>query len=87
MARTKQAPATSAPAALPPIISVQEAARIMGTSEIWVLRQLNAGKLPGFKLNAKAWAVDRAACEKDIAEYRSRVASGNRGKGRPRVAG
>jgi hypothetical protein len=80
MGNTKQDP-------LPPYVSVQQAALIMGCTEIWVLRRLGDGTLPGFKLNGRAWAVDRKACEKDIAEYRSAVATRRRGAGRPRNVG
>jgi excisionase family DNA binding protein len=74
-------------AAVPPYISVQQAAKLMGCTEIWVLRRLGDGTLPGFKLNGRAWAVDRKACEKDIAEYRSKMVTNRRGVGRPRISG
>jgi len=66
-------------------ISVQLAARIMGCTEVWVLRRLNDGTLPGYKLNGRAWAVSRVACEQDVANYRASRA--RRRPGRPRING
>jgi hypothetical protein len=67
-------------------ISVQDAAKIMNVTEVWVLRRLNDGTLPGFKINGRAWAVERLACEKDAAEYQREVSSRKRRVGRPRSA-
>jgi excisionase family DNA binding protein len=57
-------------------VSVPEAADILGCTGGRVRQLLIAGELPGEKLNARAWAVDRKAVEKMAAIPRT--------KGRPR---
>jgi len=58
-------------------VSVPEACRIVKKTDASVIRDLKSGKLSGFRLNEKAWAVDRASAERDIAEY---LASGGEGR-------
>ena len=83
MANAEKQPA---PAGAEQWVSVQEAARIMGVTEVWVLRRLNAGDLPGFKINQKAWCVSLKACVSDVSDYnRSRRAGGRVGRPRTRT--
>jgi len=53
-------------------ISVTEAARRMGCSDVWVLRLIRQGELSAFRLSAKAWAVSAEAVEKNVQEYLQR---------------
>jgi excisionase family DNA binding protein len=74
----------------PDILSVPEAASLMGCSDVWVIRMIRSGALEGFKLSGRAWAVSRKSIEKSIAEYEKRDPSraGRKRKGRhvePRV--
>lgn len=54
------------------ILSVPEAASLMGCSDVWVVRMIRAGTLEGFKLSGRAWAVSRKSVEKNIEEYEQR---------------
>jgi len=56
----------------PDILSVPEAARLMGCSDVWVIRMIRSGALEGFKLSGRAWAVSRKSVEKSIEEYEQR---------------
>lgn len=50
-------------------VSVPQACRIVCVTDAMVGRMLLDGRLKGFRLNAKAWAVSLASCEKNIADY------------------
>jgi excisionase family DNA binding protein len=54
------------------ILSVPEAASLLGCSDVWVIKMIRAGTLEGFKLSGRAWAVSRKSVEKSIAEYEQR---------------
>jgi excisionase family DNA binding protein len=54
------------------ILSVPEAASLLGCSDVWVIRMIRSGALEGFKLSGRAWAVSRKSVEKSIAEYEHR---------------
>lgn len=45
-------------------LNVKEAAKIIGCHESRVRQMLSAGELEGFKINEKAWAVNRKSAEK-----------------------
>lgn len=60
-------------------VSVPEACNIVCVTDGMVGRMLADGRLDGFRLNRKAWAVSRKSCEKNLAE---KIA--NPGTGRPR---
>ena len=57
------------------ILSVPEAASLLGCSDVWVIKMIRAGTLEGFKLSGRAWAVSRKSVEKSIAEYEQRTAN------------
>jgi excisionase family DNA binding protein len=54
------------------ILSVPEAASLMGCSDVWVIRMIRSGALEGFKLSGRAWAVSRKSVENSVAEYQDR---------------
>lgn len=62
-------------------VSVPEACEIVCVTDGMVIRMLTDGRLNGFRLNGKAWAVDRLSCKKNIEEYLANPATG----GRPRT--
>lgn len=64
-------------------VSIPEACDIVCVTDGMIGRMLADGRLKGFKLNEKAWAVERKSCEDNIREY---LASPHRG-GRPRLVG
>jgi hypothetical protein len=64
-------------------ISVPEACDIVCVTDCMVGRMLADGRLKGFRLNDKCWAVDRESCERNIREY---LASPPQ-YGRPRLVG
>ena len=64
-------------------ISVPRACDIVCVTDGMVIRMLEDGRLSGFKLNEKCWAVDRRSCEKNIEEYLHSPPAG----GRPRNLG
>lgn len=63
-------------------VSVPEACGIVCKTDASVVRDLKSGKLEGFRLNQKAWAVLRSSAEKDIREYLSGVRRGLPGRHR-----
>lgn len=63
-------------------VSVPAACRIVCKTDASVIRDLKSGKLNGFRLNTKAWAVDRASAERDIKEYLSGARDGVAGRKR-----
>lgn len=52
-----------------PFVSVPEAAKILGCSDVWVVRMIERGELVGYKLSRRAWAVSRASVERNREEY------------------
>jgi len=64
-------------------ISVPEACDIVCVTDAMIGRMLLDGRLKGFRLNDKAWAVDRKSCEQNIREYLANPPTG----GRPRRVG
>lgn len=54
------------------ILSVPEAASLLGCSDVWVIKMIRSGALEGFKLSGRAWAVSRKSVEKSIEEYQQR---------------
>lgn len=61
-------------------VSVPQACEIVCVTDGMIGRMLMDGRLEGFRLNAKAWAVSKASCQKNIAEYLSSTSR----HGRPR---
>lgn len=61
-------------------VSVPQACRIVCVTDAMIGRMILDGRLKGFRLNEKAWAVDRRSCEKNIADYLANPAA----YGRPR---
>jgi excisionase family DNA binding protein len=64
-------------------ISVPEAADMLGCTDVWVIKLINAGTLRAFRLNGRAWAVSRKSAEENLAEYLKRDPTK---AGRPRSA-
>ncbi len=54
------------------ILSVPEAASLLGCSDVWVIKMLRSGGLEGFKLSGRAWAISRKSVETNIDEYQQR---------------
>jgi excisionase family DNA binding protein len=52
-------------------ISVQEAARVIGVTDAWIIKMIKRNDLLGFRLNGKAWALSRASVENNRKEYES----------------
>lgn len=50
-------------------MSVPDAAKRLGCSDVWVIKLIAAGRLDGFRLSGRAWAVSRAAVERNLKEY------------------
>ena len=63
-------------------VSVPEACQIVKKTDASVIRDLRSGRLSGFRLNAKAWAVDKASAERDFREYLSGASEGRAGRKR-----
>lgn len=64
-------------------VSVPEACDIVYKTDAMVMRDLRGGKIAGFRLNGKAWAVDKRSAEQEFADY---LASPQR-RGQPRRIG
>lgn len=64
-------------------ISVPEACDIVCVTDGMIGRMLADGRLKGFRLNPKAWAVEKTSCERNIQEYLASPPS----YGRPRAVG
>lgn len=64
-------------------ISVPEACDIVHKTDAMVMRDLRSGKINGFRLNGKAWAVDKASAEEEWKDY----LNSPRGRGQPRQIG
>lgn len=52
-------------------VSVPEACDIVFKTDAAVMRDLRAGRIAGFRLNGKAWAVDKRSAEQEFADYLS----------------
>ena len=65
------------------VVSVPEAAEILGCSDVWVLKLIKSNQLEGFRLNGRAWAVYARSVRRAKEEYESRSSSH---PGRPRRA-
>jgi excisionase family DNA binding protein len=50
-------------------VSVPVAAEMLGCTDVWVLRMLKDGRLSGFRLSGRAWAVKRTSVQKNLDEY------------------
>ena len=64
-------------------VSVPDACEIVCKTDAMVMRDLRSGKIAGFRLNGKAWAVDKRSAEQEFAEY---LAAPQR-RGQPRQVG
>lgn len=64
-------------------VSVPEACDIVCVTDGQIGRMLADGRLKGFRLNAKAWAVEKRSCEDNIREYMANPSK----SGRPRLIG
>lgn len=62
-------------------VSVPDACEIVCKTDASVVRDIKSGRLSGFRLNGKSWAVLRASAEKDIRDY---LKSGHASSGRRR---
>jgi excisionase family DNA binding protein len=56
----------------PEWISVPVAAELLGCTDVWVIKMVQAGTLEGFRLNGRAWAVSKKSVEKSVREYENR---------------
>jgi hypothetical protein len=63
--------------------SVPEACDIVHKTDAMVMRDLRSGKINGFKLNGRAWAVERRSAEQEWKDY----VSNPPGRGQPRQIG
>lgn len=64
-------------------ISVPEACDIVHKTDAMVMRDLRSGRIKGFRLNGRAWAVDKRSAEEEWKEY---LANPTR-RGQPRQIG
>lgn len=64
-------------------IAVPEACDIVHKTDAMVMRDLRSGRIKGFKLNGRAWAVERRSAEEEFRDY---LANPNR-RGQPRQIG
>ena len=69
----------------PEWISVPQASKILGCSDVWVIRMIQNGDLEGFRLSGRAWAVSRKSVAKNREEYLKRDPSLS-GRKRSRMA-
>ncbi len=60
---------------VPDYLSVPVAAQVLGCTDVWVIRMIQDGRLEGFRLNGRAWAVKRSSVEKNKDEYLNRAPS------------
>ena len=56
----------------PEWISVPKAAEMLGCTDVWVIKMVQAGTLEGFRLSGRAWAVSKKSVEKNLRDYRQR---------------
>lgn len=64
-------------------IAVPEACDIVHKTDAMVMRDLRSGRIKGFKLNGRAWAVERRSAEEEWQDY---LANPKR-RGQPRQIG
>jgi hypothetical protein len=64
-------------------IAVPDACDIVRKTDAMVMRDLRSGRIKGFKLNGRAWAVERRSAEEEWKDY---LANPNR-VGQPRQTG
>lgn len=64
-------------------VSVPDACEIVCKTDAMVMRDLRSGKILGFKLNGRAWAVDKRSAEAEFADYLANP----RRRGQPRKVG
>lgn len=64
-------------------ICVPEACDIVCKTDASVMRDLRSGRIKGFKLNGRAWAVEKASAEEEFRDY---LANPGR-RGQPRQIG
>jgi hypothetical protein len=64
-------------------ICVPEACDIVCKTDASVMRDLRSGKIKGFRLNGRAWAVEKASAEEEFRDY---LANPGR-RGQPRQIG
>lgn len=64
-------------------VSVPEACDIVHKTDAMVMRDLRSGKIKGFKLNGRAWAVEKRSAEQEWKDY----VSNPPGRGQPRQIG
>jgi hypothetical protein len=64
-------------------IAVPEACDIVHKTDAMVMRDLRSGKIKGFKLNGRAWAVEKASAEEEFRDYLANP----RRRGQPRQIG
>lgn len=56
----------------PEWISVPVAAEMLGCTDVWVIKMVQAGTLEGFRLSGRAWAVSKKSVEKNLRDYLQR---------------
>lgn len=56
----------------PEWVSVPKAAEMLGCTDVWVIKMIANGSLEGFRLNGRAWAVNRKSIAKNLREYLQR---------------
>ena len=56
----------------PEWISVPVAAQMLGCTDVWIIKMIQHGTLEGFRLNGRAWAVNRKSVAKNLREYLER---------------
>lgn len=64
-------------------IAVPDACDIVHKTDAMVMRDLRSGRIKGFKLNGRAWAVERRSAEEEFRDY---LANPGR-RGQPRQIG
>lgn len=65
-------------------VCVPDACEIMAMTDAAVVRAIKRGRVEGFRLNNRAWAVKKASAEKEFAEYMASIGTRT---GRPRLLG
>lgn len=53
----------------PDWVSVPTAAKMLGCTDVWVIKMIQNGTLEAFRLSGRAWAVKRESVEKNLCEY------------------
>ncbi len=65
-------------------VSVPEACNIVWKTDAAVMRDIRKGRIKGFRLNSRCWAVLKASAEDEFRDY---LENGRRRVGRPRAVG